>query len=245
MPNNDLRGKKEMINGKVIDQQGIHLDESFIEKTLIQASLGNSGQTGGYETSEDDVVDLEGDFEEIDGNLVDKNGMHLNKDSLFESLSSSLSDGKLSKNSHPKKETNNKGKSDKISANIDLGIYQPVLEELNKVPFSSDFENEIKIFVNAVKEASKDLKIKKIVSNTKAIAKNAQKFYHSSDGMRVVFSILGNKFSMSANGEFMGNEAFFIQVNGDSLDGIVLRKDDNGDYADVTDSYKVAIKKEK
>ncbi len=136
-----------------------------------------------------------------------------------------------------------KSKDEDNSASIDLGMYQPIWDELQKIPFSDDYKQEITLIAKAVKEASRDLKIKRIIANTKVLAKNAQKFYYSDSGIRVIFSILGNKFSMAAKGDFTGMEAFYIQVNGDSLDGVVLRKTENEDYKDVTSNYNIEIKR--
>jgi len=225
-----LRGKKETIDGLVVDQQGVHLDLNAVHKKVQSAMEGDSIY------SENDGPDIQGETETIDGKILDKQGFHLDKDDLLSTIASSI--GKTQSN-----KTYNKGKSSQKSASIDLGMYQPVWEELQQIPFSENYQQEMGIIAKAVKEAAKGIKVKKIIANTQAIAKNAQKFYYTNEGMRVVFSILGNRFSMAAKGDFTGMEAFYIQVNGDSLDGIVLRKDETGDYKDVTESYKIDIKR--
>ncbi|MFM7852611.1 MAG: hypothetical protein ACKO96_12020, partial [Flammeovirgaceae bacterium] len=69
-----------------------------------------------------------------------------------------------------------------------------------KIPFSDNPDNEVQEIVKAIKEASMKFKIKKIISNTKSLAKNAEKFFYTKDSVRIVYSILGNKFSVSAKG---------------------------------------------
>lgn len=236
--NNDfpLRGKKEQINGLVVDQQGVHIDEGLIESAILKAAKSSTGQE--EHNSGEDGPDIDGETDVVDGQIVDKQGFHLDKDDLLSNLTSSL---------NIKKSNNviNRGKASLKSASIDLGIYQPVWEELNKIPFSDNSEQEMLIIAKAVKEAAMDLKVKRIIANTKVVSKNAQKFYYSKDGVRVIFSILGNRFSMAANGDFTGMEALYIHVNGDSLDGIVLRKDETGEFKDVTQNYKIEIKRDK
>lgn len=226
-----LRGQKEQIDGLTVDAQGVHLDENLIKEALNKVATSGVDSIGG----KDDGPDIQGETETIDGKIIDKQGFHLNKDELLSSIASSI--GLKSSN------IANKGKASSKSASLDLGMYQPVWEELQQIPFSDNCEQEMHIIAKAVKEAARDLKIKRIIANTQAVAKNAQKFYYSNDGMRVIFSILGNRFSMAAKGDFTGMEAFYIQVNGDSLDGIVLRKDESGNYKDITANYKIEIKR--
>jgi hypothetical protein len=227
------RGAKEIIDGKTVDMQGVHISDSFLEAALLKVGKGEAT------TSDEGVEDhdiTEGDVEKDDAFIIDKNGCHLDKDSLLSSIGALASIPQM-------KMTASKGKGAK-SIKVDFGIYAPILEELVKIPISEEtYETDMEILRGAIRTAARDLKIRRIVSNTKAIAKNAQNFYHSEEGMRVVFSILGNKFSMAVKGELTGMEAFYIQVNGDSLEGIVLQKSSSGDFSDATENFVIQIKK--
>lgn len=222
---------KEIVDGFVVDKQGVHLDLEAVQKKVIQAADKESPSiASNNELGSESLV--EGESAVIDGQLIDKHGFHINDDFLS-NVSASIKINPV-KSSKTNKES---------SSLVDLGMYQPIWDELQKIPFSDDYKNEINLIAKAVKEASRDLKVKRIIANTKVLAKNAQKFYYSDSGIRVVFSILGNKFSMAAKGDFTGMEAFYIQVNGDSLDGVILRKTEDEDYKDVTSNYNIEIKR--
>lgn len=226
------RGHKEIIDGKTVDTHGVHINNSLLEDALLKVG---KGETVNDESAEDlDIT--EGEVEKDDDFIIDKNGCHLDKDSLLSNISSLVSTPQA-------KMSASKGKTTK-TAKVDFGIYNPILEELVNIPLSEEtYEADMEILKSAIRTAAKELKVRRIVANTKAIAKNAQNFYHSEEGMRVIFSILGNKFSMAVKGNLTGMEAFYIQVNGDSLEGIVLSKSSNGEYADVTENFNIQIKK--
>jgi len=227
------RGQKEIIDGKTVDMHGVHINDSFLEAALLKAGKGEA--VSADEGVEDHDI-TEGEVEKDDEFVIDKNGCHLDKDSLLSSISSFASVPQM-------KMSVSKGKATK-AAKADFGIYNPILEELVKIPLSQEtYEADMEILRGAIRTAAKELKVRRIVANTKAIAKNAQNFYQSEEGMRVVFSILGNKFSMAVKGELTGMEAFYIQVNGDSLEGIVLQKSPDGDFADATENFDIQIKK--
>lgn len=220
-PVDNLLGNfKEEIDGHVIDKQGFHLDNSQIEAAILSQKTNNA---------QGEVISTSGPKEEVDGHLVDKQGFHLDHESLFSNFASIIDPKGINKISN---------KQD----NIDLGILQPIFEEIRSIPFSDKYEEEINLIRKAIRTVGKDIKAKKIAANTVKLAKNAQKFYQSDNGMRIVFSVLGNKFSMLAEGEFTGEEAFYLQINGDNLEGIVLRKN-NEDFEDVTSEYSIAIKR--
>jgi hypothetical protein len=225
----NIRGAKEIINGRLVDDKGVHLDQSHFENILMKVAAGE-------EVSPEEAVSPSGETVKEDDFVIDDKGCHFDKDSLVSSLAS------LS--SLPKMTVKSSGKQKKAES-IDFGIYQPIWDELQKIPLSKDsYEADIKALAGAIKEASKEIKIRRIVANTQSIAKNAQNFYYSEGGMRTVFSILGNRFSMIVRGELSGSEAFYIQVNGDNVEGIVLKKEENGDFADVTKNFQVHIKRE-
>lgn len=237
-PSDNMRGEAEQVDGRIVDRQGVHLDEETIKNALLKGAAKAAGASVD-ESGEPDGPDIIGDTELVEGQVMDKQGFHLDMGAVASSVASSVGMA-------PVKKSSTKGKTANNSADLDLGLFQPIWEELQQIPFSEDnYRNEIAAITKAVKQAGNELKIQKIVANTKALAKNAQKFYQSDSGMRVVFSILGNKFSMSAKGSFTGGEAFYLQVNGDTVDGVVLRKDENGDFSDVTESYKVLVEKDK
>lgn len=227
----ETRGKKEVVNGFEVDQMGAHINTSALENALTKIAAGEQVDVEGEKVTNGEVV-------EDEGFVVDEKGVHFDLSSLASSLASS--------GSMPPMQVKTAGKNKKKAEAIDFGVYQPIWEELKKIPFSKEtYEDDIKMLANAIKEASRELKVRRIVANTQALAKNAQNFYYSDGGMRTVFSILGNRFSMAVKGELTGMEAFYIQVNGDSLDGIVLRKDEEGNYSDATKDFQVFIKREK
>ena len=163
---------KEIVDGFVVDKQGVHLDLEAVQKKVIQAADKESPSVASNNGLGSESL-TEGESIVIDGEIIDKHGFHINDDFLS-NISASII----------------------ISSSVDLGMYQPIWDELQKIPFSDDYKNEINLIAKAVKEASRDLKVKRIIANTKVLAKNAQKFYYSDSGIRVVFSILGNKFSI-------------------------------------------------
>lgn len=227
-----LRGKKEVVKGKVIDQQGVHLDATMLENNLLKVGSGQVADVS------DDYVST--DAEEIDGKMIDEDGVHLSKDDLLASLMRGMSpQTKIAQNKSAKKSSNEK----KSSINMDFGIYQPVLDELSKIPFSENYQQEMKKIADAVKTAGMQFKVKKIIANTKSLSKNAQKFFYGENNVRFVFSILNTKYSLAAAGDFHGNEALHVQVDGDRLVGLVLRMHDDGDYTDVTEQYKIKIER--
>jgi hypothetical protein len=224
----NLRGHKELVKGKVVDKQGVHISADDLEAKLLKVGSGEKIEDATAHT-------LAADAEEIDGQMVDKDGVHMSKDEVFASLLNKFAPRKQASKNNIEKTVN------KTSANIDLGMYQPVFEELSKIPFSANFEQEMKTIAEAVKTAGMQFKVKKIIANTKTLAKNAQKFYYSDDNVRFIFSILGKKYSMAAQGDFHGNEALHVSVDGDELQGTVLRIKNDGDYTDVTSNYKIKI----
>lgn len=224
----------EYVDGQVLDNKGIHLDLNKVANSIVDAAVN------GLPSSEDGVVSnnpslYKGEVEEVEGRLMDKSGFHLDASGFLADMASTLG-------SKGMKKLANKNAKNKTA---DYGQLQPIWEELEQIPFTDNYEEEIALVRQAIRQVGKDIKAKNIVANTKKLAKNAQNFYHSDSGMRVVFSILGHRFSMAAKGDFTGREAFYLQVNGDSLDGIVVRQDENGDFGDVTANYLIEIKREK
>lgn len=230
------RGAKEVVNGYVVDSKGVRANIDKLEETLLK--LGSGEPVSQNQDSDDESISSKEAVEDEDF-TIDEEGCHLDKDSLLSFIG-------VSPSSLPKK--SNKSKNTNKSSNTNP-YYSQIIEELNNIPISEEtYETDVKIIIDAIREASRNLKVKRIVANTMAIAKNAKDFYYTKEaanvkeGMRVVFSILGNKFSMSAKGNLTGTEAFYIQVNGDTLDGIVLRKN-SGEYEDVTENFIIEIKR--
>lgn len=227
-----MRNQKEVINGRVVDNQGVHLDADSIENAILKAA---SGEFAGDRASEE--MHYSGDSEEIDGSIVDKEGVHLDKDSLLANL---LGGGKIMPQITSSR---NKGKSVTKTANIDLGVYQPIWDELKNIPMSDKMDEEIQILAKAVREAAMEFKAKRIIANTQKVVKNAEKLYYTSNTVRVVFSILGNKYSMSAKGSFTGREIFNLKVSGNDLEGQIFRADEEDEFADVTADFKIGIQR--
>lgn len=230
--NMSMRGQKEIVNGKTVDKQGVHLDESALEAALFRVASGGKASTSNSENVDVANIKLSANAQNIDGKLVDEDGIHLSKDDLLASLVPNM---RFEKVANSNKQT---------GTNTDFGVYQPIIEELQKIPFTENSANEVAEIAKLVKEAGMKLKIKKIITNTKAIAKNAEKFYYTNDSVRIVYSILGNKFSVQARGDFTGHEAVNLRVDGDSLAAEIYNIQDDGDISEVTKNYKIGIKKE-
>lgn len=227
-----MRGRKEIVNGKTVDQQGVHLDESALESALFRVASGKSADYNSDNSADIGNLKLSANAQNIDGKIVDEDGIHLSKDDLLASLLPNIKIDSKSNVSKSKKQHTN-----------DYGIYQPIIDEIAKIPLSENYKVEIQEIVKEIKDLAMKYKLKKIISNTKAIAKNAEKFYYTNDSVRIVFSILGNKFSVSARGEFSGHEAINLRVDGDNLAAEVYRLSDEGDVDEVTHNFKIGIQK--
>jgi hypothetical protein len=223
----DTRGKSEIINGMKVDDKGVHLDFDKVAKKVVAAAQG--------ENVEEDIYSS--DAIEIDGHICDKDGFHLNTSSFCNQFV-------------PSNQTNAKNRED--LTNIKMGALAPIFEELQKINWSPEkYKDQIETIRKEISRIGKDMRASSIASNTKKISKNAQKFFSNDTSMRVVFHVLGKKFSMSAEGNFTGEEAMSLQLHdfdADVLhekcfDGIVYRKNDEGKYIDVTSEYKITIKK--
>ncbi len=244
MPNYEDLIKRKSVqteSGETISSQGIHMDPAQIEKILVNAaSLKSNPNLKSASSSlekNDKPVYTKGETVNHDGFDVDNEGYHLDRSKIVEALIGPL-DHKISVAS------TEKGKqSTNIETNLNknYNINEKIFNELTKLGSIND--KEVEKICKAIRDVAKDAKAKKILLNTKKIAKNAEKFYQKDNGIKVVFSILQQKYAMNVDGDFTGKEAVYIQVNGNDLEGVVLEIEDDN-FKDVTKNYKVSIKKE-
>ncbi len=183
--------------------------------------------------SSDSFIDTASDNGEIQST-------HINFDEFFDKFSGNR--------------VNNK----KVSSNksMDMGHLNPLVNELCKVKFSSsDIQSEIEIMKRAIQagqemieEARSERKISKIVDNTKKVLSTAHKFFQNktSDGaqvIRVEFSVLGQKYSFAAKGNFDGNECLWATVEGDNVVGHVMRRREDGSFDKVGSQFEISVTK--
>ena len=120
----------------------------------------------------------------------------------------------------------------------------PILYEINKYKFSSsNTQKDVEETALVIREALRKRMAQKIMRNTKDLCKYAGDFFQTENSIRGVFSILGNKYSMKASGEFTGEEHLYCSAQGNEIVGGVLMKNDNGDYIDVSKSFNIEITK--
>lgn len=125
--------------------------------------------------------------------------------------------------------------------NIDLS---PILYEIGKYKFSSvNTQKEVEQVASMIKEVIYKKIVSKVVNNTKEICKYASNFYQSDNSIKGIFDILNNKYSMKAVGDFSGEEFLYCAAQGNEIVGLVLSKDTNGEYIDISDKFNIEINK--
>ena len=123
----------------------------------------------------------------------------------------------------------------------DFGDLNGVIYSILSFPFSEDRDKEIARMQQAIDKQANSVRATRIMSNTQKIVKNASSFYAvDGGGVRMEFTILGQKYSMRAKGPFMGTEALYPTVEGDKVVGLVTREQD-GQLVNVTSSFDISI----
>ena len=123
----------------------------------------------------------------------------------------------------------------------DFGDLNGVIYSILSFPFSENRDKEIARMQQAIDKQANSVRATRIMSNTQKIVKNASSFYAvDGGGVRMEFTILGQKYSMRARGPFMGNEALYPTVEGDKVVGLVTREED-GQLINVTSSFEISI----
>jgi len=132
----------------------------------------------------------------------------------------------------------------------DLGDLSPIINSLKSFKFSSNRHNEIDILREALQEGIYKINSERnkvitsyVMDNTKKISSGAQKFYLiKSGGVRCEFSVLNQKYSMTAMGKFQGNEVLCWTVDGNTVNGHVMRYDhNNGRYHGTDNQFETKI----
>ena len=130
-------------------------------------------------------------------------------------------------------------------AKQDLGDLTEVVSDIASFKFSSSNRGkEIGMLREALKKEMRNIISQRVIENTKKISSDVHQFFRIKDGkeggMRVEFSLLNHKFSMSALGEFSGNECLCWQANGNTIVGHVMKVGEDG-FENVSDNFQVAI----
>jgi hypothetical protein len=135
--------------------------------------------------------------------------------------------------------------------NIDLGDLSPIVNSLASFKFSSNRHNEIDILREALQEGINRIHADRgkvatsaVMENTTKVSSGAQKFFRiKSGGIRCEFSLLNQKYSMLAMGQFRGNEVLCWSVDGNDVSGHVMRYDhNNGRYNSTDNEFQTEIK---
>lgn len=126
----------------------------------------------------------------------------------------------------------------------DAGDLTGIVSDIASFKFSSNRDKEIGLLREALKKEMRNIISQRVIDNTKKVSNDVHQFYRIKDGktggMRVEFSLLNQKFSMSAIGEFSGNESLCWQANGNSIIGHVMRIVDDG-FENVSDKFQVTV----
>lgn len=230
-----IRGQNEMVNGSLVDQQGVHVKLDALEHKLLKLGSGEKLQ----ETDDSDYVHA--DAQNIDGNLIDKDGVHLTKDSVLDFLLAGGKNKKLANNIATN--SSQKVKQSSSKSVQDFGAYQPILEELLRIPLSDDTDEDLNIILKSVKSAAMQIKVKRIIANTKNITKTASKFYYTDNNIRFVYAIDGKNYSVSASGNFDGDEAMFLKNAQNKVQPVVCKLDENGKKIDISKDFTFKVEK--
>jgi len=133
----------------------------------------------------------------------------------------------------------------------DFGDLTPLITDIAGFKFSQNRQEELEILRHSIHAGLKKISanrqdgaIKRIVDNTRSLTKGAEKFYKIKDGgVRVEFSVLTNKYSMLAIGQFYGNESMAWAVDGNDINGYIMRRAADGSFVNVSGEFKIKITK--
>jgi hypothetical protein len=121
-----------------------------------------------------------------------------------------------------------------------------ILSEIAGFTFSPETrEYEMDTIKTALRDAIGRLKAQKVAQNTKTLSKNAESFTRTkTGGIRGIFRILGIKISMRVEGEFRGDETFYLTIEeGEKAVGLVLRKDPYGRLVNASDGFDITVER--
>jgi hypothetical protein len=128
--------------------------------------------------------------------------------------------------------------------------FQPVMNELKKFKFASREdrrEEQMNEVVSAVRAAlrkiageDRQITVRDVVQNTKNAYDNAVKFFQTDTGVRVVFKVASNLVSVTASGEFSGEEIVCLENDGTKISAFVVRPQDDS-FEDLTGNYDMEL----
>tara|TARA_B100000614_G_scaffold262909_1_gene300944 strand:+ start:439491 stop:440195 length:705 start_codon:yes stop_codon:yes gene_type:complete len=137
----------------------------------------------------------------------------------------------------------------KVASIQSFGDIDPLFQDIAEFKFSSrNRDDEIAILREAIRQGKlviiqqrqKEV-TNQVVENTKKASKGTEKFFRLKDGgLRVEFSLLGQKYSMSAHGMLQSNDCLCWQVEGDSIQGHVMRLQ-NGQFHNVSSGFEINV----
>lgn len=128
---------------------------------------------------------------------------------------------------------------------VDFKDLTPVIRDIASFKFSSSNRaSEIRAVRDAVQRELRVIVANRIAENTRSVSSDVKGFYRIKDGgMRVEFSVLGQKYSMAAIGEFLGNEYMCWNVSGNEVIGHIMRVAQDESFGDVSDEYQIVVSK--
>ena len=216
-----------------LHKQMTSVNTGSLEERLLRIGLGEPVAPQGS----DEHSGGEGSFIDVAADSGTAEASHIDFESVFSKLASQ-NPGMLKKATKPP--------MTKIATArkppVDFGDLTPVIKDIATFKYSSNREKEIGAIRQAVQKEIQTIVSQRVVSNTKEVSANIHQFYRIKDGgMRVEFSLLNQKYSFAALGEFMGNEYLCWQVSGNDINGHVMRMDDEGEFYDASEDFKVQI----
>lgn len=129
----------------------------------------------------------------------------------------------------------------KIDAGPDL---TPIFYEINRYKFSSvNMQKDVEETAALIRKTLQKRIASKILKNSKSVCSYVEEFFQYPEGMRGVYNILGNKYSMKATGEFSGEEFLYCAAQDNEIVGGVFMKNDQGKFVDISNKFQISITK--
>ena len=225
-----LQEKREAVQAA---KQMFSADTGSLEEKLLRIGMGEK-----VDSPELNPTGFGGGFIDTSADHPEAAAEHINFDSVFAKLG-------YKPQSQPQGPLSKAASVQASKSRQDLGDLTEVVADIASFKFSSSNRGkEIGMIREAVKKELRNIISQRVIENTKKISSDVHQFYRIKDGkdggMRVEFSLLNHKFSMSALGEFSGNECLCWQANGNTIVGHVMSVGEDG-FENVTDSFQVSI----
>lgn len=230
-----LEEKKEATS---LYRQATSVNTDSLEDVLLRIGMGETVDLSAGKSNRGEGNLRPGSY--VDTHADDADGdyeaPHIDFDSVFSKLAGSTKGlGKIA------------GKQVKTASKkppVDFGDLTPVIKDIATFKYSSaNRDGEINSIRQAIQSQMQTIVSQRVIDNTKEVSTNIRQFYRIKDGgMRVEFSLLNQKYSFAALGQFKGNEYLVWQVAGNDITGHVMRMDDDGEFENVTDEFKVTVR---